>query len=160
MGRSAQQPPVRSRLATTASFAGVEQAFANYLAFIQLTSIRLWLRHALASSDRIADGVSVSYPVGRPWSKDHQNEPWVKWAFTITMIHRGGILAAGLGSYGLCPRVGRPEHNTSRLRDDPEQGHHVTVRFGGTVVRRSSFRRRCAMAMKLLRHRRLLEADR
>jgi hypothetical protein len=31
------------------------------------------------SSGQIKDGVSVSYPIGKPWSPANQNEPWFKW---------------------------------------------------------------------------------
>ena len=30
--------------------------------------------------DLIRDGLSVSYPIGKPWSPENQNEPWFNWA--------------------------------------------------------------------------------
>ena len=30
--------------------------------------------------DQIGDGLSVSYPIGKPWSPGNQNEPWFNWA--------------------------------------------------------------------------------
>jgi hypothetical protein len=30
--------------------------------------------------DQIRDGVSVSYPAGRPWTTETQNEPWFAWS--------------------------------------------------------------------------------
>jgi hypothetical protein len=37
-------------------------------------------RRTHLNPDQIGDGVSVSYPTGKPWTPENQNEPWFAWS--------------------------------------------------------------------------------
>ena len=47
------------------------------------------------TTGRFPDGVSVSYPTGRPWTQDQPNQPWFEWAKAAEML-ANSLTKAGL----------------------------------------------------------------
>ncbi|THD44166.1 MAG: hypothetical protein E7774_11065 [Bradyrhizobium sp.] len=136
-----QAAPADKWFAGTENFAGTEislqvvadaeaQNLANEIAFA--LRARGWKTRFIDEkttnflSARIMDGVQVSYPIGKTWTPDTQNEPWFIWAkaanslataLTRANLAPGGreISAYGLrneqqsvGTYGLSPYFDPP----------------------------------------------------
>ena len=69
--------------------------------------------------DQIADGISVSYPIGKTWTPETQNEPWFAWAKAAE------ALADALTKAGLA--VG--DRRVSRYGFDPK-GREAAIGLG------------------------------
>jgi hypothetical protein len=47
-------------------------------------------------SSKLADGVDVSYPIGKPWTAEEPNQPWIVWSRAAESL-ANALTAAGLG---------------------------------------------------------------
>jgi hypothetical protein len=57
-------------------------------------------------SEQISDGVRVSYPIGKTWTPETQNEPWFKWSAAAEAL-ADALTKAGLGVGDIpVPRAG------------------------------------------------------
>jgi hypothetical protein len=83
--------------------------------------------------DQIRDGISVSYPIGKPWGPDNQNEPWFNWAKAAEAL-ADALTRAGLAvgdrrvsRFGFVPNDRSAAIGLSPNFDPPLQGVFLQV---------------------------------
>jgi len=85
----------------------------------------------------ISDGVSVSYPAGKPWTKEEPNQPWFVWNRAAEALANSLTKAAlGVGEFPVSrfgfsniPENIKPEFGAPRLPyfDPPLEGVYVQI---------------------------------